>query len=83
MPMLKDKSRVLFLGALVLLIVALSNGGIHLHGFRFFHGFTWLSWLLFGLFIWLLLTRTGCCGGGDDGDELSDEDLDVDDGAKE
>ena len=60
--MLRDKSRVLLLGALALLIITLSSVGIHWHGFRFLHGFSWLSWILFGLLIWLIATRMGCCG---------------------
>ena len=71
--MLRDKSRVLLLGALVLLIITLSSAGIHWHGFRFFHGFSWLSWVLFGLLIWLITTRMGCCGERRTHDEEEEE----------
>ena len=72
--MLKDKSRVLVFGALVLLVLVLMNGGNHMHGIHLFQGFSWLSWALFGLFVWLLFTRSGCCSGNSE-DILEDEDL--------
>jgi hypothetical protein len=72
--MLKDKSRVVLLGALVILVLALMGGGPHLLGFHFFHGHSWLRWILFGLLMWLILSRSGCCGGTDHSeDEASPE----------
>jgi len=72
--MFKDKSRVVLFGALVILVLALMGGGPHLHGFHFFHGHSWLRWILFGLLIWLLVSRTGCCGGSHDADDETSPD---------
>jgi len=71
--MFRDKSRVLIFAAIVLLIIVLMNGGSHWFGFQVHHhGFSWLRWILFGLLIWLVLSRAGCCGGGDEDDEGED-----------
>jgi hypothetical protein len=63
--MLKDKSKLLLLGALVVLVLALSNGALFAHGIGFhgFHG--WPKIFLIGLVIWMLCGGRGsCCGGG-------------------
>lgn len=61
--MFKDKSRLLLLGALVLLFLVFSNGSfsIGIGNFPFLHGFSLLKIALIAFVIWFFV-RGGCCG---------------------
>ncbi|NNE35175.1 MAG: hypothetical protein HKN13_08070 [Rhodothermales bacterium] len=75
--MLKDKSRILLFGALILLVLVLMDGGTHIFGFGLFHHASWLRWLLMGLLVWLVLSRCGCCGSHSSRDEMEEMDLEA------
>ena len=79
--MFKDKSRILLLGALVLLVMVLMDGGSHFHGFGLFHGLSWLRWVLLGVLIWLIVSRCGCCGSSASHDEAEEEIIEEEDEA--
>lgn len=85
--MLKDKSRILLFGALILLVLVLVNGGIHISGFSLFHGASWLRWVLLGLLIWLITSRCGCCrcgvSNGDGEDVESDDEEGIEEGEED
>ena len=81
--MFKDKSKILVLGAIVALVLSLSNGGLFSHGFGVvsFHGFPKI--LLIALVVWMLFGCRGSRCGSTDGSDGADaaEDDSSDDGA--
>ena len=76
--MFKDKSKLLVLGAIVALVLSLSNGGLFFHGFGLmsFHG--WPKIVLIALVVWMLCGCRGSgCGSHDvriDEDDIVDHD---------
>ncbi len=81
--MLKDKSRLLLFGALILLVLVLMDGGVFIHGFSLFHGVSWLRWVLLGRLIWLITSRCACCRSGVCDPDMEDVESDNEEAAEE
>ena len=76
--MLRDKSRLLLLGALAVLFIVLLSGGFSFNGIGIYHFHGWGKILLIAFAIYFLVGRGGCCGGcrGHDEAESADEEDD-------
>ena len=75
--MFRDKSKLLLLGALVVLVLTLADGSFFSHGFGLFHFHGWTRILLIAFAVWLLLGCRGCrCGSDTESDDSTEDSVD-------